>query len=221
MNDGQFKKALENLNGLILQIGNGVENTIIDSFMILEKRDIKKAQQIINNDKSIDFLELKINEDCLRLLALYQPVASDLRFITTAMSIVTDLERIADLASDIASRVIEMGNEPLIKPLIDIPKMVNIAKDMLHKSLRAYVKRDTRLAKEVSLMRQKTDDLRDLIYNELEEVMTKNPQRLSRGLPLILITHHLDRIISHTENIAEDVVYMVDAQVIKHRNIKN
>jgi len=198
-----------------------VENTIIDSFMILEKRDIKKAQQIINNDKSIDFLELKINEDCLRLLALYQPVASDLRFITTAMSIVTDLERIADLASDIASRVIEMGNEPLIKPLIDIPKMVNIAKDMLHKSLRAYVKRDTRLAKEVSLMRQKTDDLRDLIYNELEEVMTKNPQRLSRGLPLILITHHLDRIISHTENIAEDVVYMVDAQVIKHRNIKN
>lgn len=220
MDDGQFKKELNNLRQMILKMGSLVVTAIHESFKVLERRDIQKAKTIIESDREIDVMELKLDEQCLRMLALYQPVASDLRFVTTAMSIATDLERIGDLALNIAQRVVEMGEEPLLKPLIDLPKMVAIVKEMLNRSLDAFIRRDTAMAKTITKMQHKTDVLKELIYKEVQEIMTRNPQSVKRGLPLILITHHLERIVGHTINIVEDVVYMVDAQVIKHKDIE-
>lgn len=217
MDDGQFKKELQELNEMILIMGKSVEETIRGSLKALENRNISLIESIIDNDRQIDLMELKTGEKCLRLLALYQPVASDLRFITTAMLIVTDLERIGDLAVEIAQRVIEMGKEPLIKPLVDLSKMVKIAKSMVRQSLDAFVKRDTQEAKNIPKMHENAEHLRKLIYDEVQEIIGKSPRLAGRGLPLILIAYHLDRIVGHAANIAEYVVYMVDAQVIKHK----
>lgn len=213
----QLNKELEVLNEMILKMGDCVRKMIENSLEALRKQDTLLAKKIISEDRQIDLLELSIDEDCLRLLALYQPVASDLRFITTAMLISTDMERIGDLTVEIAKRVVEMGKELLIKPLIDLPKMEEIAKTMVDKGLQAFVTRDTREAKSISQMENETVRLRKLIYDEVQRIITKDSQLVSRGLPLIFIAYHLERIIGHATNIVEDVVYMVDAEVIKHK----
>lgn len=213
----QIKKELETLNEMILKMGNFVGKTIHECLEALARQDISLAKSIIASDREIDLMELKVNETCLKLLALYQPVASDLRFITTAMLIATDMERIGDLAVEIASAVVEMGSEPLIKPLVDLPKMEKIAKMMVDKGLKAFVTRDTWEAKSIKEMEDEAVRLRKLIYDEVEGVIVNNPQLISRGLPLILIAYYLERIVGHAANIAEDVVYMVDAEVIKHK----
>lgn len=217
MDDGQFKKELESLNKMVLKMGNLVEETIHNSLVALETGNISSARSLVNNDQVIDKLELKISEECLKLLALYQPVASDLRFITTTMSIVTDLERMGDLAADIAAEVVEVGEKPLFGPIQDLPKIVKIVEMMLHKSLEAFVRRNTKEAKEVTVMKEKTDNFRKLVYSEIQKLLAENSKYTSCGLSLILINHHLERIACHVINIAEDVVYMVDAEIIKHK----
>ena len=162
-------------------------------------------------------MENKIDEKCIDLLALQQPMAVDLRFITMSMKISTDLERIADLAIDIARRVLELTGKPLLKPLIDIPKLTDLAKQMTKDAINAFVNQDPDLAGKVILLDREADRLRDIIQKELmEDFIAKDPSATPRAVPLLLIARHLERICDHATNIAEDVIYMVKADVVKH-----
>jgi phosphate transport system protein len=183
----------------------------------LKELNVEKAKKIISEDKLIDELENAIDERCLDLLALMQPVALDLRFITMSMKISTDLERIADLAVDIAQRVMELSGKPMLKPLIDIPVLSTLAKRMSKDALDAFVNKDADLAEKVILLDSEADKLRNLVQKELvEEYMSKDLSTVSRAVPLLLIARHLERICDHATNIAEDVIYMVKAEVVKH-----
>jgi len=217
MDDGHFEKELEELNKMIMNMGKLVEEAFYQSSIVLIKRDISLAKMIIGKDREIDLMELSINKKCLQLLALYQPVASDLRFITSTMLVVTDLERIGDLSQDIAQRIIELKDKPAVTSLSDLPVLVEIVKTMMHESLEAFIKRDTLLAKKVPQMESNVRALRDAICKKLQEQMVKNPTNVSWGLSLIHITRYLKRIGDHATNIVENVIYMVDAQVIKHQ----
>lgn len=162
-------------------------------------------------------MELMIEEHSLSLLAQQQPMANDLRFITMAMNITTDLERMADLAVDIAQRVLEMSDKPLLKPLIDIPQLATVAQTMIKDVIEAFVNRDEALARKVILFDSQADQLRNAVQRELiNDYMIKDPQTVSRAVPLLLIARHLERICDHATNIAEDVIYMVGAEVVKH-----
>jgi len=218
MTDGRehFQKELKRLNDLILKMGAMVESNIFNSVEALKKNSPKLAQEVYASDDQIDHLELKIDDLCLELLATQQPMAADLRFITTGMRIATDLERIGDLALDIAQRTEDLSSQPLLKPLVDIPKMAATAEGMVRRSLDAFVKRDSQLARELWADEEKVDSYRNLVSDELTAIMVKDASTITRALPLLLIARHLERIADHATNIAEDVVYMVDGQVIKH-----
>jgi phosphate transport system protein len=218
MSDGRehFQKELHQLNDLILKMGAMVEKAIFNSVEALKKNNPKMAQAVIAADDELDQLELVIDEKCLELLATQQPMAVDLRFITTGMRIGSDLERIGDLAVDIAQRSLELSSQPLLKPLIDIPKMADLAEKMVHKALDAFVRKDVCLARTLWEDEEKVDGYRDLVSDELTAIMTQEPTAATRALPLILIARHLERIADHATNIAEDVVYMVEGKVVKH-----
>jgi phosphate transport system protein len=194
------------------------QEAIHKSIEALKDRDKKQAQQVIDEDDKIDELELYIDEKCIDLIACHQPMAGDLRFITTGMKINSELERIADLAVDIAQRVLELADKPLLKPLIDIPKLSTIAQAMVGNAIDAFVNKDTELAKKVVLSDSEADKLRNLVQQELiNDYMSKDPTAACRAVPLLLIARHLERICDHTTNIAEDVIYMVEGKVVKHR----
>jgi phosphate transport system protein len=180
---------------------------------------MKKAKQVIAEDDRINELELVIDEKCLDLIALHQPMAVDLRFIVMAMKICTDLERIADLAVDICERVLEMADKPLLKPLIDIPKLATLAQGMVKEAIDAFVNRDTGQAREVILRAEpEADNLRNLVQSELiNDYILKDPSAAPRAVSLLLVARHLERICDHATNIAEDAIYMVEAKVVKHR----
>lgn len=218
LSDGRehFQKELQKLNDLILKMGGRVEKSIFSSVEALKKNNPKLAQEVIIADDTIDAVELEVDDLCLELLATQQPMAVDLRFITTGMRIGSDLERIGDLAVDIAQRAEELAVQPLLKPLEDIPKMAELAEKMVHKALDSFVKRDADLARSLWQDEEKADGYRDLVHDELVDIMTRDPSTTSRALPLILIARHLERIADHATNIAEDVVYMVEGKVIKH-----
>lgn len=211
-----FQKELSRLNDLILKMGAMVEKSIFNSVEALKKADPKLGEEVIALDDVIDKLELEVDDLCLELMATQQPMAIDLRFITTGMRIGSDIERIGDLAVDIAQRAIELSSQPLLKPLIDIPKMAELAEKMVHRALDSFVKRDATFARTLWPDEEKADGYRDLIHDELMGIMAKDPNSVSRALPLMLISRHLERIADHATNIAEDVVYMVEGKVIKH-----
>ncbi len=218
LSDGRehFQKELQKLNDLILKMGAKVERNIFNSVEALKKNNPKLARDVITGDDTIDQIELEVDDLCLELLATQQPMAVDLRFITTGMRIGSDLERIGDLAVDVAQRAVELSELPLLKPLEDIPKMAELAEKMVHKALDSFVKRDAALARSLWQDEEKADGYRDLVHDELVEIMAKDSTTTSRALPLILISRHLERIADHATNIAEDVVYMVEGKVIKH-----
>jgi phosphate transport system protein len=194
------------------------QESIFKSIEALKNRDKTEADEVINSDDKIDQLELAIDEKCIDLIARYQPLASDLRFITTGMKINAELERIADLAVDISQRVLELADKPLLKPLIDIPKLSAIAQNMVRDSIDAFINRDVELAKKVVLSDPQADKLRNLIQEELiKDYLEKDAKTADRAVPLLLIARHLERICDHTTNIAEDIIYMVEAKVVKHR----
>ena len=210
-------KELADLKKELLKMGTLVEIAIFESVEALKDLSLERANKVINEDKIIDELENFIDERCLDLLALRQPMAIDLRFITMTMKISTDLERIADLAVDIAQRVLALTGKPLLKPLIDIPKLANLAKQMSKDALDAFVNKDAELAGSVILRDTEADRLRNLVQEELvEDYISRDPSTASRAVPLLLIARHLERICDHATNIAEDVIYMVKADVVKH-----
>jgi phosphate transport system protein len=212
-----FDEELEELHKEILRMGVLAQEAIYKSIEALKNRDKAQAQKVINTDNKIDELELAIDERCIDLIARYQPMAGDLRFITTGMKINAELERIADLAVDISQRVLELVDKPLLKPLIDIPKLSTVAQKMVQDSIDSFVKRDVDLAGKVVLADSEADQLRNLVQEELiNDYMARDASTANRAVSLLLIARHLERICDHATNIAEDVVYMVKAKVVKH-----
>jgi len=212
-----FDEELKDLFQEILKMGIMAQEAIFKSVEALKNRDKRQAQEIISADDKIDALELEIDEKCIDLIARHQPMAGDLRFITTGMKINAELERIADLAVDISQRVLEIADKPLLKPLIDIPKLSVVAQNMVRDSIEAFVKKDVVLAKKVILADSEADKLRNSVQDELlNDYIAKDCSTAPRAVALLLISRHLERICDHTTNIAEDVVYMVEGKVIKH-----
>lgn len=210
-------QELKELNIDILKMGAYAEEAIFKSVEALKNRDNEMAKSVIENDNNIDKLELAVDEKCIDLIARYQPMAKDLRLITTGMKINAELERIADIAVDIAQRTLEIADKPLLKPLVDIPKLTAIAQNMVKTAIDSFVKGDIELAKKVLLSDPQADQLRNRIQKELvEDYMMKDASTAPRAVQLLLITRFLERICDHTTNIAEDVIYMVQAEVVKH-----
>jgi len=212
-----FDEDLKSLNTDLLKMATLAEEAIYKSIESLKNRDKALAQKVIDEDRIIDELELSVEEKAINLLALRQPMAIDLRFITTAMKVNSEIERIADLAVNICQRTLDVIDQPLLKPLVDIPKLSAIAQKMVKDSIDAFVKRDKALAKSVIPLDAQADELRNLIYGELvKEYMCKDAQCAPRAVPLLLIARHLERICDHATYLAEDVIYMVQAKVVKH-----
>ncbi len=210
-------QELKELNKDILKMGAYAEEAIFKSVEALRNRDKALAKSVIDNDNNIDKLELTVDERCIDLIARHQPMAKDLRFITTGMKINAELERIADIAVDIAQRTLELVDRPLLKPLVDIPKLAAVAQNMVKIAIDSFVKGDIDLAKKVLLSDPEADNLRNLIQKELiEDYILKDASTAPRAVQLLLIARFLERICDHTTNIAEDVIYMVQAEVVRH-----
>lgn len=211
-----FDEELRNLKDKILKMGFSVEAAIRDSIKSLVERDSELAREVIRNDHQINALDVEIDEESIRLIAIRQPKAGDLRFITTAMKITTDLERMGDLAVDISERAIELNEEPPLKPYIDIPRMAEIAQGMLRDVLDAFVRKDTSLAYDVINRDDEVDNLNLQIFHELLLFMIQDPKLVSRAVKITYISKYLERIADHATNISEMVVYMVEGKMIRH-----
>ncbi|MFH1387516.1 MAG: phosphate signaling complex protein PhoU [bacterium] len=211
-----FDQELAELKRAILKMGNLVQGLIERSVRAIKERDKNLAKSVIKDDVLVDQMELEIDDRSINLIAIRQPKAVDLRTIMTGLRIATDLERIGDLAEDIAERAIELAEQPLLKPLIDIPRMAALAQQAVIFSLEAFVKDDVRKARAIWEIEKEVDHLRDLVHDELLGIMSKDATAISRGIPLLLVSRHLERISDHATNIAEDVVYMVEGKVVKH-----
>jgi phosphate transport system protein len=182
----------------------------------LVSRDAEMARQVIASDDAINTLEVEIDERCLRTMARYQPEAKDLRFLAMALKINNDLERMGDQAVNIAERTLELLKEPLLKPLIDIPRMAELAQRMVKDSLDAFVQQDVMRARGVCRQDDEVDSLDDQIFRELLTYMMQDPRAITRAVHLILVSRHLERIADHATNIAEDVIYLAEGKTIKH-----
>lgn len=216
MLERHFDQELQELKGSLLRMVGLVEQSIGEAVRSLVERDDALAERVIQEDARIDEMEVAIEETCLRLLALRQPIAVDLRFITSAMKINNDLERMADQAVNIAERALEINKEPLLKPLIDIPRMSELAQCMVKESLDAFIHRDVELARRVCGRDDEMDHLRDQVFRELLTYMMQDPRTINRAVYLILVTRHLERIADLATNVAEDVVYFVQGRIIRH-----
>ena len=212
-----FDEELNGLNSDILKMGSFAQEAIHKSVEALKNRDRSLANSVIEHDVLIDQLELTIDEKCLDLIARHQPVALDLRFIAMGMKLNAELERIADIALDISQRVLELADKPLLKPLEDIPLLTDLSKNMVRMAIDSFVNKDIDTAKKVLLSDPEADRLRNAIQKELvEEYMVKDSSTIPRAIQLLLIARFLERICDHTTNIAEDVIYMVQAEVVRH-----
>ncbi len=204
-----FEHELEELFQDILYMGGLVKKTIQQAVNSLKKHDLEEAQEVIENDDLIDDLELKIEEKCMSLIARQQPMAKDLRRIGTALKIITDLERIADHSSDIAKITLRIGEEPHIKPLVDIPRMANIAQEMVNKALEAFIDEDVELAYEVCNLDDEVDHLHNQIFRELLTYMLEDAKNIKQGTLLLFVSSSLERIGDHATNLGEWLIYMV------------
>ena len=211
-----FHEELEALKQTLLAMGGLVEDQIRRVMRALTERDDALAQEVIDRDRQVNAYDVEVDETCVNLLALYQPAAGDLRFITTAMKIVTDLERIGDQAVNIAQRALELNREPQLKPYIDLPRMAECAQAMVKDSLDAFVSRDTDQARRVCSADGEVDALKEQIFRELLTFMMADPRAIPRAIRLILISRFLERVADHATNIAEMVIYMVDSKMVRH-----
>jgi phosphate transport system protein len=211
-----FDDELADLKQRILRMGAVVERQIRQALIALVDRDDLVANQVIQNDRQVNTMDVEIDELCLELLALHQPAARDLRFVTTAMKISTELERMSDLAENICERAIELNAEPQLKPYIDIPLMAERGIKMVSESLDAFVRGDSVLARQVLNEDDYIDDLNEQIFRELLSFMIENPQTISRAIRLSFISKYIERIADHATNVAELVVYMVEGKIIRH-----
>ncbi len=211
-----FDEELQHLKENVLKLGSMVEKAISDSIKSLVERNSKLAADVIDKDPQLNALDVEIDEECIRLIALRQPRAGDLRLITTAMKITTDLERIGDLAVDVSERALELNEEPQLKPYIDIPRMAEIGQGMVRDALDAFVKRDSALARDVLTRDDLVDNLNWQVFNELLFFMIQDPKTVSRAVKITYVSKYIERIADHATNIAEMVVYLVEGKIIRH-----
>jgi len=211
-----FHEELQQVKDKTLRLGSLVESMVERAVTAMVDRDSNIAEETIRSDDKADALEIEIDDACLRLLALHQPTAIDLRFITTAMKISTDLERMADQAVNICQRAMELNAEPQLKPYIDLPIMSQLAQKMLRDSLDAFVEKDVPKARSVIAGDNKVDQLKRQIFRELLTFMMEDPRTIARAIGLLLVSRHLERIADHATNIAEMVVFLVEGRNIRH-----
>lgn len=216
-----FEEELNALKEKILKMGALVETQIANSIKCLVETDLTLARQTIQNDHLVNAMDVAIDEECIRLLALYQPTARDLRFVTTAMKITTDLERMSDLSEDICERAIELSQEPLLKPYIDLPRMAEAAQKMVRETLDAFVNKDAILARKVCADDAFIDDLTAQIFRELLSYMIEDSSSISRAIRISFVSKYIERIGDHATNIAEMVVYLVEGKIIRHTVIES
>ncbi len=202
-------------------MGSLVEAMIQYSIKILVERKEDLAKDIKKHEEDVNHIQVEIDEICLKLLALYQPTAGDLRFITSAMKINSDLERMGDQAVNIAENSLDLLKEPPLKPLIDLPKMAEIVKNMVKDCLDAFVGKDPELAGKVLQTDDQVDKFKDDIFKELLVYMNQDANNISRAMDLILVSRNLERIGDHATNIAEDVIFMVSGKDIRHHMLEN
>ena len=211
-----FQEELEQLKTRLLEMGGLAEERVRSAVRALVERDSALVDRVLAGDGPINQLHIEIDSRCFKLLALHQPMAVDLRAIVSAVKINTDLERVGDLAINIAEAVRRYTRHPPVKELIDIPRMADIAQRMLRNALDAYVRRDTVLAQEVLNEDDALDGLKTQVFRELLTYMLQNTSTIEPALDLILISRHLERIGDHATNIAEDVIFMVSARDVRH-----
>jgi phosphate transport system protein len=214
--ESQFDRDLAGLTKEILLLGSLCEEAIDGALTSLTQRDSDAARAVIAGDERLDQQELLIDQLCIDLLALHQPVASDLRFITAALKITPDIERMGDLAVNISERAIELNEQPLLKPLIDIPRMAGLAVEMLRGCLDAFVKHDAQAAREIILKDDEVDRLMEQVFRELLSYMIEDPTTISRAIRLTFVAKYLERIADGCTNICEMVVYMAEGRIIRH-----
>jgi len=211
-----FTVELEELNQKLLQMAGMVESAIHRSVRALLEQDRELAEEVIRDEPKINRMEMEIDGMATRLLALRQPVARDLRFLTSALKINTDLERIGDLAQHIAERSISLMHHPLVRPMVDIPTMASLVQSMLLKCLDAFVNGDEALARSVLLADDEVDRLRDAVYSDLLATMQRDPGIVPAAVDLIFVARNLERIGDHATNIAEDVVFLIKGVDVRH-----
>lgn len=208
----RFHTELRGLEREILRMGALVEEQMARAVQSLMDGDLDLAQRVIEDDDRVDALEMDIERSCLTLLALQQPMAGDLRTVSTALKIITDLERMADHASDIAKVTRRLNQEPLIKPLVDIPRMATIAGHMVRSALNAYVARDVDMAFSMIRMDDEVDHLYGEIFRELLDIMRERPETVHQATYLLFVANYLERIADHATNLGEWILYMVTGQ---------
>ena len=216
-----FQKELEELKENLLKMTTFVEEAIRDAVQSMVKKDTELAQNSSKKENQINSMKIAIDSMCLKLLALRQPMAADFRFISSAMKITTDLERIGDQAVKISERAISLIQEPQLIPYIDIPKMAEIAQSMVKDVLDAFVNRDSKLARSVYEKDNLVDGLNDQVIRELLPYMASDPKTTARAVHLMIVCRCLERIADQATNIAEDVIFMVDALFIKYHADEN
>ena len=211
-----FRDELDELQNKLLEMAGLVESAIHSSIRSLVERDEEQAKEVLWKEAQINQKDIEIDELATRLLALYQPMARDMRFLTAAIKMNGDLERMGDLAVNITDRALGLMQEAPVKPLIDIPKMASLAETMVRNSLDALVKRDPDLARSVLLADDEVDNLRDAVYQELLQFMQAESTTVPRAVHLMFIAHDLERIADHATNIAEDVLFLVKGIDVRH-----
>jgi phosphate transport system protein len=211
-----FDDELIYLKELILRMGAAVELAIRNSVEALVERNDDLAAGVIADDAKINALDIEIDEEAIKLIALRQPKAGDLRLITTAMKVTTDLERMGDQAVNICRRALELNREPVLKPYIDIPKMTIIVQKMTRDALDAFVRKDRELAMAVIERDSEVDRFKHLILDELALFMAKDPSTIARGMKVAFVAASLERIADHATNISEMVVFLIDGRIIRH-----
>ncbi|HLX42352.1 MAG TPA: phosphate signaling complex protein PhoU [Bryobacteraceae bacterium] len=211
-----FVEELEQLKTKLLEMSSLVEAAIQRSISAVIHKDRSAAEEVFRNEARINEIEIEIDEFAINLLALQQPMAADLRLIVAALKINTDLERMGDLSVSIAQRARSLMEEPVIKPMIDIPHIAGLVQSMVRKALDAFVNRDADLARSVLASDDAVDSLRTACYHELVSFMEKDPQNIKQALDLLAITRNLERIADHSTNVAEDVLFLVKGVDVRH-----
>jgi phosphate transport system protein len=211
-----FVEELEQLKGKLLEESALVESAIYRSITAVVQKDESLAREVLQNETRINQIEIEIDDLAVSLLALQQPMAADLRLIIASIKINNDLERMGDLAVNIAERALSLLNEPIVKPMIDIPHIAGLVQSMVRKSLDAFVTRDGDLARSVLASDNAVDDLRSASFHELISFMEKDPSNIRQSVDLLTVVRNLERIADHATNIAEDVLFLAKGIDVRH-----
>jgi len=216
-----YEKELQEIKNSLIYLGVLTGKAIQNAMSSLAERDSAIARKVIVDDDEIDRLDTALEERCVRILALRQPAAVDLRFITTAIKITGHLERIGDMAVNIAEKAIALNREPRLKPYIDLPRMASLVGEMIKKSLDSFIRGDLELTEEVRQIEQATDELNEQIFRELLTFMMEDSKSIRRALMIMQVSKNLERIADHTKGIADMVTYMVTGESVRHRKLSS